>query len=198
MCVHICACERHRQWKSEFGKYCECLKKVLFYKLEKLSRRRTQLKKKSDGKLSLLFWVWGGYSCAIYSRQETPKEDALPQTARSCICIIKNVPALASSQYWAKCSSFSWEFVFQGWLYLLFYFCGFFWSVPPWGATVGCFCGVGGLKEGVLWVLFWILVNKKAGNLPSCYSVILKHDANCLNLEHRRCWKIFLRRSWNI
>lgn len=46
MCVHMCACERHRQWKSEFGKYCECLKKVLFYKLEKLRRRRTQLKKK--------------------------------------------------------------------------------------------------------------------------------------------------------
>lgn len=66
------------------------------------------------------------------------------------------------------------------------------------GRSEGVFCGVGVWKREFLWVLFWILVNKKAGNLPACYSVILKHDTNCLNLEHRRCWKIFLRRSWNI
>lgn len=37
----------------------------------------------------------------------------LPQMVHLCICIIKNVPALASSQHWAKCYSYSWEFVFR-------------------------------------------------------------------------------------
>lgn len=60
----------------------------------------------------------GGYSCARCSRQGDAAS-LPPQTAHLCICIIKNVPALASSQYWAKCSSHSWEFVFLGWLYLL-------------------------------------------------------------------------------
>lgn len=65
----------------------------------------------------------------------------MPQTAPLCICIIKNVPALASSQYGAKCYSFSWEFVFQGWLYLLFPLSPpsglFLPGGPQWGVFVG-------------------------------------------------------------
>ena len=66
----------------------------------------------------------------------------------------------------------------------------------PGGPSGVFFCGVWWWRREFFWVLFWILVNRKAGNLPACYSVILKHDAS--DLEHRRCWKNFLRRSWNI
>ena len=84
--------------------------------------------------------------------------------------------------------------LFTGWWFLFLVFfqrrgCLFL----PGGPSGVFFCGVWWWRREFFWVLFWILVNRKAGNLPACYSVILKHDAS--DLEHRRCWKNFLRRS---
>lgn len=51
----------------------ENMKKHVVYKHEKLSHITAELKKKSDNKLRLFFWVWGGCSCAIHFRQEAAK-----------------------------------------------------------------------------------------------------------------------------
>ena len=87
--------------------------------------------------------------------------------------------------------------LFTGWWFLfLVFLAGEGCLFLPGGPSGVFFCGVWWWRREFFWVLFWILVNRKAGNLPACYSVILKHDAS--DLEHRRCWKNFLRRSWNI
>lgn len=187
---------RLREWKSEFKKCCESLKKVVFYKHKKLSYRRRELKKKVRWQIKYFFPGSGEATPMQYTVDKKHRLAATsqPQLAHLCICIIENVTALASSQYWAKCYSCSWEFVFHAGSTGFFFFVCFF---PGWGHS-GVVCGVGVWRRKILWVLFWILVNKKAGNLPACYSDILKHDTNCLDLKHRRCWKVFLRRSWNI
>ena len=80
--------------------------------------------------------------------------------------------------------------LFTGWWFLfLVFLAGEGCLFLPGGPSGVFFCGVWWWRREFFWVLFWILVTRKAGNLPACYSVILKHDAS--DLEHRRCWKIF-------
>lgn len=92
---------------------------------------KNQLQQATIKNTQTVRWKTGSFvlGCAIYLDQGIRQHQGCCDSSASgsCICIIKNVPALASSQYSAKCQSYSWGFVFQGWLYLLdfFFFCFF-------------------------------------------------------------------------
>lgn len=158
-------------------------------------------KKKFHGKLTLFYSGWGEATphAVILSRQELPKGRLLPLCLRQHIyasvsqkmCQLQQAHSTEQSAT-VTAGDLSFRAGSISWLFLT----GLF--LPGGGAQWGVFVGRG--FEGGSFCEFyfgfgWI---RKAGNLPACYSVILKHDTNCLNLEHRRCWKIFLRRSWNI